>query len=341
MKRILCIVLLWLGACAAGPDAPALEALVTLEPARETDAVASTGDAADDPAIWVHPTSPEQSLVLGTDKRAGLYVYDMQGKTQQVLPAGRLNNVDIRQDVALVGWSGDLAAASNRTDDTVTLFSVNENGAAEIGRFASLRAEPYGFCLGRIDNKVYGFIAHKTGDLDMYRIDAADRGARVATVKLKTQLEGCVHDDETGVLYLGEETRGVWRLETAADSISAPVLIDEIAGASGLVADVEGLTLYNPEDGAGYLIASSQGDNSYAVYERQAPHRFLGRFRIADGLNGDATEETDGIDASSAPLGPDFPKGVLVVQDGMNAPAGQGQNFKYVDWRAVEEALGL
>jgi myo-inositol-hexaphosphate 3-phosphohydrolase len=35
----------------------------------ETEAVPSRGDAADDPAIWIHPDNPAQSLVLGTDKK--------------------------------------------------------------------------------------------------------------------------------------------------------------------------------------------------------------------------------------------------------------------------------
>ena len=35
----------------------------------------SYGDAADDPAIWAHPTDPAQSLVIATDKKAGLYLY--------------------------------------------------------------------------------------------------------------------------------------------------------------------------------------------------------------------------------------------------------------------------
>ena len=38
----------------------------------ETDPVPSSGDAADDPAIWVHPTDPSLSTVIGTDKNSGL-----------------------------------------------------------------------------------------------------------------------------------------------------------------------------------------------------------------------------------------------------------------------------
>ena len=58
--------------------------------------VPSRGDAADDPAIWIHPDAPEQSLVVGTDKRSGLLVYDLSGNQLQHLVAGNLNNVDLR-----------------------------------------------------------------------------------------------------------------------------------------------------------------------------------------------------------------------------------------------------
>ncbi len=39
---------------------------------------------ADDPAIWVHPERPADSLVIGTLKDAGLVVYDLRGKVAPV-----------------------------------------------------------------------------------------------------------------------------------------------------------------------------------------------------------------------------------------------------------------
>ncbi|MCI5043675.1 MAG: phytase, partial [Aquisalinus sp.] len=70
---------------------------------------------------------------------------------------------------------------------------------------------------------------------------------------------------------------------------------------------------------------------------------FLGRFRIAGNPDTgiDGAQETDGIDATPVALGPDFPLGVLVVQDGLNDPSGDKQNFKIVDWREIKNALDL
>lgn len=85
----------------------------------------------------------------------------------------------------------------------------------------------------------------------------------------------------------------------------------------------------------GWLIASSQGDNAYALY-RLRDGRPDGRFRIVPGRVG-GTEETDGIAAAAGSFGPGLRGGLLVVQDGVNDPA--AQNFKLVSWDAVRRAV--
>lgn len=319
-----------LGACVS-------EDLPTVYAAAETEPVATFDDAADDPAIWLHPDDPSQSLIIGTDKRAGLYVYDLNGAVKQFLPSGQPNNVDLRQGVVLSdGWSGDLAAATDRADDTFALFSVSEAGVEKIGAFASSLIEPYGVCMGMVDESPMMFGAYKTGELVQYAVTGAGDGNEVARINFDTQLEGCVFDDEMQVLYVGEEARGVWRVDYGNGRPGMPVLIDEVAGASGVKADVEGLALYKTGDETGYLLASSQGNNSFAVYDRVGGNRFIGRFAIGEGAEIDGAQETDGIEATSAYLGDAYPKGVLVVQDGYNNPRGTPQNFKIVDWRDIE-----
>ena len=55
----------------------------------------------------------------------------------------------------------------------------------------------------------------------------------------------------------------------------------------------------------------------------------------------DGVSETDGLDVTGANLGPRYPDGLLVVQDGRNLSPRERQNYKYVSWRAIEEALGI
>ncbi|WP_428408942.1 phytase [Hyphococcus sp.] len=320
-------------ACASGPQTPAVFAVAETEPVKSVD------DAADDPAIWVNAADPSASLILGTDKQAGLYVYDFSGAVVQFLPSGELNNVDLRQNVKIGGWSGDIAAASNRTDNSVTLFVIEDGAVSETGSFPSLIEEPYGLCMGVWSGGVFAFVAYKTGDLIAYRLAGPGGGEEAARVKLESQLEGCVFDDETGFLYIGEENRGVWKAGFDGEAFAAPALIDAVAGPSGVAADVEGLALYKTGAGKGYLIASSQGNNSYAVYRREGGNDFVTRFSVAPGEVIDGSEETDGIEASSANFGDAFPNGVFIAQDGFNAPKGSPQNFKIVDWRGIAAVI--
>lgn len=323
------------GCMSTGPSAPSVFAAV------ETAPVETADDAADDPAVWVHAGDPAASLILGTDKNAGLYVYDLSGAVKQFLNAGELNNVDLRQNVAMGGWTGDIAAASNRTDNSVTLFTIDGNGAvAESGAFPSLLDEPYGLCMGVFEGSVLVFVPYKTGDMIAYRLAGPGGGEEAARLKLASQLEGCIFDDEAGVLYIGEENRGVWKASFDGAAFSAPALVDEVGSASGIAADVEGLALYKTGATTGYLIASSQGNNSYAVYRREGDNAFITRFAIAPGDAIDGSEETDGIEAVSAGLGPAFPQGLFIAQDGFNAPKGSAQNFKIVDWREIQVLIG-
>lgn len=96
--------------------------------------------AADDPAIWVHPTQPSRSVVLGTLKDGGLDVYDLGGNLVQHIkaPAGPgpglhasyFNNVDLVQDVTIDGLPNDVAVASDRGRDRLRIYAIDPAGAA-------------------------------------------------------------------------------------------------------------------------------------------------------------------------------------------------------------------
>jgi len=90
-------------------------------------------------------------------------------------------------------------------------------------------------------------------------------------------------------------------------------------------------------------LVSSQGDNSYLVLEAQAPYRLRGKFRVgmnlARGIDG--TSETDGLDVSAVNFGGEFAKGMLVVQDGYKRLPDGTQNFKYISWQTIVNALKL
>ncbi|MAK63321.1 MAG: hypothetical protein CMF75_01045 [Maricaulis sp.] len=147
---------------------------------------------------------------------------------------------------------------------------------------------------------------------------------------LGTIAEGCVADDRTGQIYMNEENVGVWVMGAEPTDPAEPVQIAETDGIH-IAADAEGAALIPVGETGGYLVVSSQSDNTYAVYELET-YSFVTRLEIADGAI-DAVTHTDGHDISTADLGPLFPAGVWVAQDDENDTG--GQNFKFVDLRDV------
>lgn len=321
-------------AAGAVPPLPA----ATVEARAETMPVGTAAaDAADDPAIWRNPRNPRASLIVATDKKAGLYVYGLDGAPRHFVPAGRVNNVDLVD----LGKAGVIVVASDRNDEAharLLVYRLDTSAArlVSLGAVDGGAGEAYGVCLlARADGfDAYSVLKH--GAIHHVRV-ALDgdqvRGVPVRTLQLQTQTEGCVTDPRNGTLYVGEEDRGIWAFPVG-DAASAGTLIAPVDGKQ-LVADVEGLALYPDGAKGGWLIASSQGDNSYALY-RLPDHAPAGRFRIVKGKLG-ATEETDGIAVARGSFGPDYPKGLFIAQDGANAPA--AQNFKLVSWRDIRAAL--
>lgn len=309
---------------------------------RETDAErTANADAADDPAIWRNAANPSASLIVATDKRAGLNVYDLTGHQRHFIDAGRVNNVDVI-DATLAGKRGVLVAASDRNDVAqarIALFRLDTATARleAIGTVPAGTGEAYGICLAARAGGVDAFVVLKDGTINQVALDlagAAPSGAVVRTMKLATQSEGCVVDPRSQRLYVAEEDVGIWRFDARPDGDPTPIPLAKVDGTT-LVADVEGLALAVEPGGRRLLVASSQGDNAYALFDT-ADDRYLARFRIAAGTFG-ATSETDGIDVALGDFGRDFPAGVLVVQDGNNAP--KAQNFKLVNWRQVAALL--
>ncbi len=336
MRSLLLAALL--AGCATVPAAAPV-ATVSVAATAETDPVDTAADAADDPAIWRNPADPARSLVIGTDKKAGIHVYDLAGRRRSFTPAARLNNVDLRQVGGRV-----IAAASDRADEAqahVALFRLDTEAArlVPMGRFPVGPGEAYGMCLWTRarDGALFGFVVMKDGRIDQVAIDLAGPAPAVRTVrsmKLGTQAEGCAVDDRTGLLYVAEEDVGLWRF--AADP-SAPTTATPVARVDGqtLVADAEGVAIAPRGRSGGYLVVSSQGDNAYTLY-RLPGVTYAGRFRLADGAV-DGTSETDGIDLALGDFGPAYRQGLFVAQDGDNAPA--TQNFKYASWAAIRRAI--
>lgn len=319
-------------------------------PVVESEPVASFGDAADDPAIWVDRQDPSRSVVIATDKKLGLNVYDLDGKLIHSVADGRMNNVDVRDGFSFGGRAITLVAATNRTRKSISLYRYDAQArqlqALPGGDLATGFDDPYGMCMYRsAKNGAYYVFANDSADgrIRQWRISA--KGGKVAgelvrEIAVGSQAEGCAADDELGHLYVAEEDVALWKYSAEPRGGSRRTSIDTVENGH-LTDDIEGLSIYYGVNGTGYLVVSNQGEDNYAVYRREGGNEYLGKFAVVANTEAgvDGASETDGLDIVSAPLGERFPAGLLVVQDGRNLMPAQRQNFKYVSWQDALRSL--
>lgn len=190
------------------------------------------------------------------------------------------------------------------------------------------------------------------------------------------QCEGTVVDVEHGVVYIAQEQVGIWKADLC-NTAGTLELVDTVAeygvpydlvwdeeeeeyeviirwdldpgfGGEHLYMDVEGLTIYDAGDGEGYLIASSQEESEFIVYDRET-NDYIGKFSVDDGNGIDGVQESDGGQVVNFDLGGEFEGGLLVIHDGKNTPEifdDEGEeidnsNFKFVRWADIANGLGL
>jgi 3-phytase len=218
------------------------------------------------------------------------------------------------------------------------VFLLNHaTGSVDVARQQRVNVrEAYGICLYQdAQAQPWVILSSKDGTFVQFELSRDFLLTERRRWTTGSQPEACVADDRTGLLYVGEENVGIWRL--TADP-GTPADLERFAAISDgqLAADVEGLALYH-DSNATYLIASSQGNNSFVVYDTgTGAHKLT--FHVLGNQHIDEVSETDGLDVVSTSL-PGFPGGLLVVQDGYNQPAGATQNFKLVPWSEVADLL--
>jgi 3-phytase len=326
----------------------------TVLPSVETDPSHHPGDTADDMAIWIHPSDPSLSLVIGDDKEGGLIVWGLDGRERQYVDGNLYNNVDLRYNFPLTGTfeTGEshtnvsLVGVSNQGDGRFDFFKVNPNTRLlePVGGF-NISITPYGGCMyfSVLTGKYYFIAPDFSGVTEQWEVydNGAGQvgGTRARTFAVGSITEGCVADDLLGYLYMAEETKGLWKYGAEPEARDARTLVDSTNGGN-LVADVEGLSIYDAGPALGYLFASSQGESKVAVYTREDANTFLGKFDV--GANGtiDAVTGTDGLDITNFPLAGPFGTGLFVIHDTANSGS-NASNLKLVGYGGMADILGL
>lgn len=332
-------------ATAALPGNAAPEVPTLVKSDDETTPIENTGDAADEPTVWVNQGNPAQSLVLGNDKKGAFETYDLNGdRVQRITDATTFwGNSDVRANVTIGGFRGDLIAVAHGTgikaytvDPTNRqLQQVNEGDLIGTGN-------PEGLCLYNSPNgTVYVTTLKREGAiLRQFRLSDDDNNGRITATQVRQFhvggiAEGCVIDDANGAMYVAVEQVALWRYGAQPSSGQTRTMVDTLQPTGHLEHDIEGLTLATQPGGGGWLIASSQffndpGHSYFVVYDRET-NAYQSSFRIVKGPAADGCERTDGIAAYAGNLGPLYPKGIFVCQDNSNRLPGTvgAQDFKF------------
>lgn len=317
--------------------------LFDVRPVFATDAVKTDPD---DPAIWVNPLDRSKSLIMGTDKtkapNGALVVFDLNGHTVQTISGlDRPNNIDV---------SGNLAVVTERNKRRLRIFRIDpqtgllSDATGETRVFEGENdddAAPMGIGLYRRpkDGALFAIVTPKAGPrenhLAQYRLLRNPRTKKWDAVLVRRfgkfsgvkETESVCVDDALGFVYYSDErvgTRKYWADPDRPDADRELAFFNR----QGTKGDHEGIALWTAPHGRGYLVCTDQikGNSVYRIFRRNGFNEYLGAFR-------GGADETDGIEVTSMPLGPKFPKGLFVA---MNSGP---KNFLVFDWRDIARHL--
>jgi 3-phytase len=207
-----------------------------------------------------------------------------------------------------------------------------------------------------VDAKLVDFVIKDVlADYRLGEIDKPDLSDEIMEeLGQRYQLEGCVADDKNGILYVGMEKLGIFKIDLESEEIIPRLMVETVQSknetypdifplnAPRITDDVEGISLFNGKNGEEYLIVSIQGISEYALFDRKY-ETYLGSFKLT--LNDkDPITQTDGLDILAMPSGELFPDGIMVVHDHQNTNENgevQNANYKIVGLREIFEALNF
>jgi 3-phytase len=309
----------------------------------------------DDPAIWINPVDPAQSLVLGTDKDAdgALYVFGLDGKIRHDLTVrglSRPNNVDIARGVMLGGKRTDVAVVTERYAHRLRVYRLPDMAAVDGGGIPVFEGELARDCMGialwtrPADGSLFAFVsrsdyqAPREGYLHQYRLVDDGTGTlrglfvrRFGTWSGANEIESLAVDHELGYLYGSDETSGIRKY--LADPLAEDA-DDELAqfGTTGFAEDREGISIYPTGPGRGYLLVSNQAADTFRIFAREGTpgrphdHPLLASVRLS-------TRDSDGSDVTDVSL-PGFPGGLFVAMS-------TDRTFHFYAWDDIARAAGL
>jgi 3-phytase len=256
----------------------------------------------------------------------------------------RPNNVDVEYGLNLKGVPVDIAVATERLTNKLRVFSLPDmkavdNGGIPVYEGETLRA-PMGIALYKrpSDGAVFAIVSRKEGPTDgsylwQYRLED-DGAGNVKGTKVREfgiwsgakEIEAIAVDDVLGYVYYSDETVGVRKYHANPDTENAD---EELAlfGTEGFAGDHEGISIYQINDGTGYILVSDQQANEFHIFKREGEpdnahaHALVKVIEVS-------TSESDGSDVTNAVLSETFPVGLFAAMS-------SDRTFQFYSWADI------
>ena len=283
----------------------------------------------DDPAIWVNPSNPEESLVFGTDKETegAVFAYTLDGailEDKSIRGIRRPNNVDIEYGLRLPdGTQTDILVFTERERQQIRVFSVPEMKPLDGGGFPVFEDEatpefrlPMGVAVykstenGAISVIVGRKSGPRQGYLYQYALRTTDGVLRTellrkfGTFSGQKEIEAIAVDDQMGFVYYSDE--GVCIRKYHAEPEKGDIEVS-CFGREYFQDDIEGIAIAAYPEGTGYLLVSNQQAGEFNIFDRKT-NGFVKAVNLG-------TRETDGCAVTTAFVGRRFPNGLFVAMN--------------------------
>jgi 3-phytase len=300
----------------------------------------------DDPAIWIHPTKPKKSLIIGTDKNidGALYVFDLKGQIVQIVPGLSVpNNVDVAYGFPFNGKKIDIAVVTERLKQRLRVYQLPEMMLLDMGDLIVFNGDteraPMGVALyqRKKDSSFHVIVSGKSGPeegyLGQYLLE--DNGQGQLKISLlrqfgkfsgRKEIEAIAVDSELGYVYYSDETVGIRKYHADPD---IPGADNELAlfATSGFARDHEGISIYKIKGGKGYILVSDQQANQFWIFTREGSpndphdHCLVKIVKVA-------AQQSDGNAVTSMSLTKDFSDGLFVAMS-------NDKTFHYYKWQDI------
>jgi 3-phytase len=273
----------------------------------------------------------------------GLDIRDFSGTTEQRLPAGSLGYIDVatlplENSYAVV--VGGTERSSGRT--RIVLFRLDSSDDQPMRRWGEIAtdlSDPRGFCMRQIAPGISVVVFDRRGEARHFTVTQGPDGGlvsgEISRFRINRPGTGCAIVTGESHLYVGHASRGFWRYSLNPQVSGPPRLMGQsgppVIPRSASVSVLSTL----PHT---YLASLDHDRAAISLWRIERDDlRWLGRVEVREGPGGPRVHSLGSLDAYGGEL-EGFPGGVIVVHGRVG---GAPPSLKFVDWSAVQNALGL